>query len=42
VQLAMPLWAKSGHRYSMTSSAREMIAGDMDRPMAFAAFKLEI
>src|SRR5262249_446703 len=35
-----PLWAKSKHHYSITSSAREMIAGGTDKPIAFAAFKL--
>src|SRR5215471_16939648 len=34
------LWAKSKHHYSITSSAREMIAGGTDKPIAFAAFKL--
>jgi hypothetical protein len=34
------LWAKSGHRYSITSSARERSDGGTARPSARAAFKL--
>src|SRR5262249_19241566 len=39
-----PLCAKSGHRnfYSITSSARVSSVAGMDKPIAFAAFRLTI